>query len=247
MTKKPPFVSIILPTFNEQGNIAELIRSIDSMVTLSKEIIVVDDDSPDGTAQTVLKLQKDNPSLPIVLIIRKHNHGLVLSLNEGIQKAKGNIIAWMDADFSHPPHVLNMLIHAVSQGKSDVAIASRYSKGGKPKHEEKGESRLSILAGTFLNILLSRFFSFPVTDFTSGFVALDRTFLKSYKLKGSYGEYFLDLVIHLIDKKAKITEIGYESPPRMYGISKTAPTLKIFVKHGILYLKAVYNIWIHKT
>jgi glycosyltransferase involved in cell wall biosynthesis len=246
MMTRQPLVSIILPTYNEKENITELISSIDSHITVPKEILVVDDDSPDGTANTVKNLLKRNPNIPARIIERKKDHGLVSSLNEGITQSKGEIIAWMDADFSHPPFVLNRLIASVLSGKADVAIASRFVSGGKQKHHAQGESMLGILAGTFLNLILKMILSSQITDFTSGFIALKKDLIKKHRLVGSYGEYFLDLTSYLTKINVKIIEIGYESPARIHGVSKTAPTFAALVKHGIGYLKTAFSLWKEK-
>jgi dolichol-phosphate mannosyltransferase len=246
MISRHPLVSIILPTYNEKENITELISSIDSHITVSKEILVVDDDSPDGTADAVKNLLKRNPKVPVRIIERKSNHGLVSSINEGKTQSKGEIIAWMDADFSHPPNILNQLINSVLKGNADIAIASRFVSGGKQKHHAQGESILGIMAGTFLNLILKMILSSQITDFTSGFIALKRNLIKKHRLVGSYGEYFLELTSYLTKIHAKIIEIGYESPARIHGVSKTAPTFAALVKHGIGYLKMAYSLWKEK-
>jgi dolichol-phosphate mannosyltransferase len=245
-TQSSPVVSVILPTYNEKDNIADLICAIDSCVHVSKEILVVDDDSPDGTAQEVIKLQKMRKDITIRLIERKSNHGLVMSINEGIKQSKGKIVAWMDADFSHPPDILNRLVTSVSKGNIDVAIASRFAFGGKQKHHAQGESKLGILAGTFLNLILRTIISSPITDFTSGFIAIKKDIIVKHPLEGSYGEYFLELTSYLTKQNARIIEIGYESPARIHGVSKTAPTFAVLARHGIGYLKTAYFLWKEK-
>jgi glycosyltransferase involved in cell wall biosynthesis len=246
MTQKLPTTSIILPTYNEKENIIPLIEAIHSHVSSQKEIIVVDDNSPDGTAQTVKTYMLQHPQFSIRLIIRTSNRGLVPSINDGIHMTKGKIIAWMDADFSHPPEILQQLIEKVRKNECDVAVASRFGKGGKQKKHVQGESHLGIAASTLLNKILSRLFTSPITDFTSGFIALKKDAIKTYQLQGSYGEYFLKLIEYLSHNKAVIQEIGYISPPRLHGLSKTAPTPGIFIKHGLEYLKTVYAIWKQK-
>jgi dolichol-phosphate mannosyltransferase len=234
----PPVVSIILPTYNEKENIADLIKAIDAAVSVSKEILVVDDDSPDGTALEVAKLQKLKPGIPVRLIIRKSDRGLVLSLNEGIRQSAGKIIAWMDADFSHPPEVLDKLIGSVINDGYDAVIASRFKPGGRQKPNSPNDSRLAVTASTFFNRTLSIIFKLPVTDFTSGFIAVRKGLLSDYRLRGSYGEYFPKLVMHLTKQKASIRETGYISPPRRSGVSKTTLLM------GIRYLITAGSLWL---
>jgi dolichol-phosphate mannosyltransferase len=246
MTKPLPFVSIILPTFNERENITGLVLDLDRCVSYRKEIIVVDDNSPDGTADALRKLKRKYPRLPVRIIVRITDHGLVPSLNDGIRSARGSIISWLDADFSHPPEVLEQLIKKVAEGNCDAAIASRFIKGGKQKQAADSESRSAILASTFLNTVLTRIMKLPVTDFTSGFIAVRKKLLTGIRLNGSYGEYFLPLVVHLTRKRAHICEIGYTSAPRRYGVSKTAPSFKTLISHGINYVAVILSLWLKK-
>lgn len=239
----PPVASVILPTFNEKENIAQLIKAIDSHVQVAKEILVVDDDSPDGTAREVKKLQQSNPGIPVRLIVRKSDHGLVPSLNEGIRLAEGKIIAWMDADFSHPPEVLNLLITAVIGNRTDVAVASRFTSGGKQKPGTAGENRFVIAASSLFNTMLRGLIPGKVSDFTSGFIAVRKDILAGYSLQGTYGEYFLYLIAYLSRKRVNIREVGFSSPPRRYGKSKTTPTPDKFLPRVNRYLKAACNLY----
>ena len=91
-------ISIILPTYNEVENIADLIRAIDSVVKDEKEMIVVDDNSPDGTSAAVRSLIETGEIKNIRLITRTKDRGLTNSLKEGIRNARGDIVVWMDCD-----------------------------------------------------------------------------------------------------------------------------------------------------
>ena len=117
--------SIILPTFNEAGHVVELIDALKTHVPPPAEMIVVDDASPDGTADLISAL-KD----PVIRIIRRRERGLVTAIQQGIAAAQGDIIAWLDADFSHPPEVAGQLIELIRHNVCDVAIASRFAPGG---------------------------------------------------------------------------------------------------------------------
>src|SRR5262245_44558753 len=99
-----PRVSVILPTYNEAGNILDLIDAIHvALERTPHEIIVVDDDSPDGTWRLVRDRIARVPNAGLRLIHRTSDRGLTASLREGVRAARGENLAWMDCDFSMPP------------------------------------------------------------------------------------------------------------------------------------------------
>ena len=155
-------VSVILPTYNERGNIVILIRNI--IATLSKtkaifEILVVDDNSTDGTTDAIKKAFGRNRRVRVY--IRKNERGLATAIWHGIQKAKGEYVVVMDTDLSHEPKLLPRMLR-IGNDKSMV-IASRYIHGG--GMEDKLRNVLSHL----FNIYLRKLLRIPVTDFLSGY------------------------------------------------------------------------------
>lgn len=119
-------MSIIIPTYNERGNLEELLARISSsLMGVSYEVIVVDDSSPDGTAEVALALPRE---LPIRVIIRPQRSGLSSAALDGFRAANGDVLCVMDADLQHPPELLPELYRRSSS--YDVVIASRYVEGG---------------------------------------------------------------------------------------------------------------------
>jgi len=121
-----PEVSVIFPTYNERDNIGPLIREVRKYAPADTEIIVVDDNSPDGTWRVVEEMQKEVPNLH--LIRRMDKRGLASALRDGIAASKGGIIVWSDCDFSMPPARIADLLAAIAGGL-DVAVCSLYVKG----------------------------------------------------------------------------------------------------------------------
>lgn len=123
-------LSIIVPTYNEAGNIPELLRRISRVVTerlIPCEVLVVDDGSPDGTAEAAR-----NVDVPVVVrvIERDGDRGLSPAVIDGISAARGEFVLVMDADLQHPPEALPDLLAAARQG-ADFVIGSRYAPGGR--------------------------------------------------------------------------------------------------------------------
>ena len=227
-------VSVILPTYNEKENIVLLIRSIIQTVGGELEIIVVDDDSPDGTWEMVDKLAKTQNK--ITLLRRIDKKGLVSALNDGIALSSGEIVVWMDCDFSMPPEEIENLMAAIDQGY-DVAVGSRFIRGGGVEIVTESQDTLmaylmSFTLNKFIQTVLGRSFK----DYTSGFIAIKRNALEELPLKGDYGEYFIDLIYRAIKKGYKVIEIPYLSRARRMGVSKTGTQPFHYFKKGIKYI-----------
>src|SRR6266576_880987 len=103
-------ISVILPTYNEAGNIVDLIRAINRSVTHPKEIIVVDDNSPDGTSGLVHDLIASGSVPNVRLETRLTDRGLTKSIRRGIELSQGDVVMWLDCDFSMPPEVMPALL-----------------------------------------------------------------------------------------------------------------------------------------
>lgn len=122
-----PYLSLIVPTYNERENLPRLVervaRALDGH---AYELIVVDDNSPDGTAALAEDLSR---SYPIRVLCRKEERGLATAVLAGFNWAKGKVLGVIDADLQHPPEHLPRLLHEIERGAS-VAVASRYVDGG---------------------------------------------------------------------------------------------------------------------
>lgn len=241
---KKNFVSIILPTFNEKENIVPLILEINKMMKREKEIIVVDDNSPDGTAKEVKKMIKDKKIKNLRIIIRRKKRGLTASIWEGILKSRGEIIVWMDCDFSHPPSVIPNLIKQIDNGY-DIVVASRFVKGGEYKKniENKSESFLQVILSRILNYSIQILLGGEFKDYTSGFIAIRRKVFSDIKLSGDYGEYFIDLITRATLLKYKVKEIPFVNLPRRYGESKTGSAPGALLKRGAKYINLSFKLF----
>ncbi len=237
-------ISIIVPTYNERGNIIRLIKKIQKVVNQPVELIVVDDNSPDGTAEVVATYMRENPAAPVRLIRRMRNHGLTRSLRRGIRETQGSVILWMDCDFSHPPDIIPALLAAIRDG-CDIAVASRYVQGGRAKQPARQtESSIVIMASIVLNKTLRFMLKTSISDFTSGFVAVRKSVLESLPLRGDYGEYFIDFIVRANRKGYTITEIPYTSPPRVWGESKTAPNIPTMFRRAMQYGITILRLYL---
>jgi dolichol-phosphate mannosyltransferase len=235
-------VSVILPTYNEKDNISSL---LDDICALNHpqiiEIIVVDDSSPDGTSQIVKRHELFNKK--IKLITRLQNPGLVSSINEGINNAKGDVVLWLDADGQMPASLIPKLIDKQNEG-CDISMGSRFITGASDeRYKNNGFIVLSQkIASSLLCHLLYFIFKLPVIDISSGFIAIKKSVFQEYTLKGDYGEYFLDLIIHAKSRHLIISELPYILGKREFGESKSQKGGYIgMIKIGLNFIKVAFK------
>ncbi|HZP95050.1 MAG TPA: polyprenol monophosphomannose synthase [Candidatus Limnocylindria bacterium] len=163
----------MVPTYNEAGSLPPLIgRLAAALAGRGWELVVVDDGSPDGTADLAERLAAAHP---VRVVRRAGKAGLASAVVAGFAAAKGDTLVVMDADLSHPPELVPRLLAAI-EGGADLAIGSRYVKGGGAMDwplRRRVVSRVACLMG---NVLV------PVRDSTSGFFALRRSVIEGVKL-----------------------------------------------------------------
>lgn len=171
-------LTVIIPTYNEELTINRVISEVDLMFKQSKidgEILVVDDNSPDCTAQVVRDLQKTKPNLG--LFIRMLDRGLSQSVVFGFAHAHSEVFVVVDADLSHPPSLIPVMYDEIKSGY-DVVIGSRYAPGGGIA-DWPMKRRIISFGGTALGRLL-----FPtITDPVSGFFAVRKNVVCGALLK----------------------------------------------------------------
>ena len=184
-------VSAILPTLNEADNIVPLIERIYQEIPALYEVIVVDDDSPDGTAALVLRYAQEHPGRKIRVEKRLQDHGLTPSLRHGISVATGDVIVWMDCDFSMPPEIIPRLLTCIEQGY-DVAVGSRFVRGGRFKENTQGtpDSPVAVFLSRIMNYSIQLLLDHSFKDYTSGFIAVRRRVLEDIPLRGNYRGIF---------------------------------------------------------
>jgi len=233
-------ISIVLPTFNESENIGPLIEEIYRVMGEDAEVIVVDDDSPDGTWAVVEEMVGAYPSL--LLIRRKEERGLVSALNKGIASSSAEVVAWLDCDFSMPPQKIRDLYTGILQGY-DMVIGSRFVEGGRVDSVAGSQDTpLAFFMSSLLNSFIQLVLGSQTRDYTSGFVAVRRPVLEKVRLRGDYGEYFIELAYRTRRLGFKILEVSYVSPPRRKGTSKTGSHLFHYLKRGSKYVWRTFKL-----
>jgi len=250
-------ISIILPTYNEAENIAEMVEWVEvELAGDDFEIIVVDDDSPDGTSEIVTRLcdRFDN----LRLITRTSDRGLVQSINEGIHESRYDVCVWMDADLSMPATTIKQLVREIEQG-ADIAVGSRYVKGGGIKgagHDarkrniyriwrnlkETEDSFIAVAVSVIGNQLVRHLLDRNYHDYTSGFYAVKKGVFSRIKLEGKYLDYCIRFMYGAVKSGYKVVEVPVVIAPRERGHSKTASNPLHIIPHVYDCLRTVYEL-----
>lgn len=210
-------ISVILPTYNERENIVGLIESLSEMLAaqaLAYEIVIVDDNSPDGTAEAI---RTHSDTVRVKLIVRKDKRGLATAIKTGIRAATGDIILIMDADFSHDPRDALKLVSRAHD--YDIVNGSRFLKGGGFEVRTLGRV-MSFVMNRFLKLVLR----LENTDNTMGFFAVKTSMLGRLDLDRifyGYGDFHIRLMYHATRNGASILEVPVVYKPRRRGQTKT--------------------------
>jgi dolichol-phosphate mannosyltransferase len=222
-------ISVIMPTFNEAGNLPELIKRTEKALKKDFEIIVVDDNSPDGTSEVVRSLQKDNSWLR--LITRTDERGLPSAIKRGIKEAKGEVVAWLDCGLDMPPEKIVEMMTYLPEW--DIVVGSTFVRGAK---DDRGS--MTSFFSRIINILCQLFLDKDITDFTSGFLVAKKEAVDKTIFDGTHGTYFIGLLYRAKKQGYKIKEIAYRLEPRQYGESKIHNPW-LYFKTGLVYLKTI--------
>lgn len=211
---------VIIPTYNEKENIEAIIRTVFSLEK-TFHILVIEDGSPDGTAQIVKRMQQEFPER-LFMIERKGKLGLGTAYITGFKwciEHRYDFIFEMDADFSHDPKDLPRLYEACTAGGADVAIGSRYITGVNVVNWPMGRILMSYFASQYVRMVTG----IPVHDTTAGFVCYRREVLETIDLDKIHFKGYafqIEMKFTAYKCKFKIKEVSVIFVNRQLGTSK---------------------------
>ena len=211
-----PLLSVVVPTYNEAANIGPFLEALraglDSVSTGGYEVIVVDDESPDGTGEVAAGISADWHNLRVVR--RTGERGLASAVVRGWQIARGDFLATINADFQHPPSMLPEMLRKM--GNADLVVATRYaaegSVGGFPLHRQF-LSTFARHVGVFLAPKVFR----KVTDPLSGCFMFRRQAIENIELRPTGFKTLIEILAR--GRVANVVECGYTMQKRRSGRS----------------------------
>ena len=240
--------SIVIPTYNESENILRLISEIEKNLPTSDftEIIVVDDNSPDGTGKLVedciikkgIKAKEKNSSHTknhiLKVVHRTGKEGLIPAILDGVRQSSGTNVLIMDADFSHPPEVIPKMMSELKRNPNSIVIGSRYIEGGKvvgwPARRKILSKGASTLARLGLNVK-------NVKDPMSGLFALPRELIQNISIATKGYKILLEILVK--NKEIPVIEVPYTFTDRQSGKSKMS--YNVIVN----YAEAIWQLYQH--
>lgn len=205
-------LALVVPTYNERDRLPDLVRAIFDVYNRSGidgELVIVDDNSPDGTGRLADELAL---RFPIRVIHREGKLGLGTAVIDGFNASQAEFVGVIDADLSHPPDLVPRLLRAIQDAHADIVIGSRYIPGGGTKNWEFSRVVMSKFA-----CLLARGLT-PVKDVTSGFFLIRRELARGVTISAGGFKICLELLIRSAPRL--VIEVPYVFTGRTAGESK---------------------------
>ncbi len=222
-------ISIVIPVYNEEKTVQEMIAKV-RQIPFGKEIIVVDDGSTDKTAEILHSLQEGS----LILLRHEQNKGKGAALRTGFSRASGEIIIIQDADLEYNPEDYPALLRPILEGKADVVYGSRFLGG--PHRvlffwHYAGNRFLTLLSNILSNLNLS--------DMETGYKVFKKEVLNQIKLKSNRFGFEPEFTIKIAKKKMRVYEVPISYYGRDYSEGK-----KITWKDGLAAIYALFRFWI---
>ncbi len=225
-------VTVVVPTFREAENLAHLVERVGAVRQssgLDLELLLMDDDSRDGSEEIVRGL-----ALPWVrMVVRKGDRGLSQAVLDGMRRSEGDVIVVMDADLSHPPERIPDMVRALEDG-ADLVVGSRFAEGGSTGDDWGVLRRLNSRAATLLALPLVR-----IRDPMSGFFALRTSTFAAGRDLNPIG-YKIGLELAVKCPIRRIVEVPIHFSQRRFGKSKLS------LAEQLRYLQHLRRLYIHR-
>jgi dolichol-phosphate mannosyltransferase len=222
-------ISLIIPTYNERDNIKPLVERIHRALSRHNyEIVFIDDNSSDGTAERAESLSEE---YPVKVVVRRNKRGLASAVVDGLSQVSGEVIAVMDADLQHPPEVITDLFNGIENG-ADIVVASRYIEGGGCQGWSLTRRLISKGAIFLAHLLLPA--TRRVSDPMSGFFMFNKDAVTNAQLNPAGFKILLEMLI--VGKFQNVVEAPYTFVTRERGKSKLS------ARQQIDYLKHIFSL-----
>ena len=217
-------VSIILSTYNEASVIEDTLTKIFKTIE-GVEVVLVDDNSTDGTLDKVNKFKNFN-----IKIFSRKEKGLASAFLLGLINTTGNKIGWIDSNMGDLIKLFPNMIKELND--NDIVLLSRYVENG---NDER--SKLRVISSRIINFICRLILSNKIKDYTSSIFIMNRNCLNTVlPISYGHGEFFIEFLYNGLKKNLKIKEIPFVQSPDQEGISKTASSFYNFFRLGINYL-----------
>jgi dolichol-phosphate mannosyltransferase len=223
-----PELTVVLPTYNERDRLGEVVATVFDVCTrheIAAEIVVVDDNSPDGTGALADELARQ---YPLTVVHRAGKLGLGSAVVAGFEVAKAGLVCVLDADMSHPPRFLPQMIAVMRRTGADAVIASRYVPGARIVNWPASRLLMSRLACLMARPLV------PIRDATSGFFLVRREFATGVRISAKGFKICLELIVR--GRAHLVAEVPVTFTDRTAGESK------MNMREALGYLRQLWDL-----
>jgi glycosyltransferase involved in cell wall biosynthesis len=227
-----PLLSVVIPCFNEAATILDLLERVRSAPVASKQIIVVDDGSTDGTRELLQGLRADD----LTVLLHERNRGKGAALATGFAAARGEICIVQDADLEYDPAEYPLVIGPILQGKADVVFGSRF-QGAAPHRVVYFWHRVG---NGFLTLLSNMFTDLNLTDMETCYKAFRTEIIQAIRIREQRFGFEPEITAKLARRRCRIYEVGISYYGRTYDEGK-----KIGWRDGVRAIWCIlkYNLW----
>ena len=226
-------ISVLIPCFNERNTIEEIVNRIIKLENIDLEIIIIDDNSNDGTKEILEDKIKSKVSQ---IIFNRNNHGKGYCIKKGIEISKGDVILIQDADLEYDPKEYFKLINPIKNGTADVVFGSRFIGGD----ERRILFFWHFVANKALTLLSNIFTNLNLTDMETCYKVFKKELINKINLKEKGFGFDPEITAKLAKQKPRIYEVGISYFGRTYKEGK-----KINLKDAFVVLKCIiiYNLF----
>ncbi|MBA5779029.1 glycosyltransferase family 2 protein [Stappia sp. F7233] len=212
-----PTLTVVLPTYNERDNVPVMIARLDAVLKgVDWEVIVVDDNSPDGTSDVARKVARHDPRVRVIRRIGRR--GLSGACIEGMLASSARFVAVMDADLQHDETLLPKMLAHLESGEADLAVASRHVEGGNIGH---GLTKIRAAGSNLANGLARKLLGVTLSDPMSGFFMISRS--EAERLAPSLSTQGFKILLDIVASargSLRIVELPFVFRERIHGESK---------------------------
>lgn len=232
----PPYLSVVIPCYNEIKTLATLLdRAAEAPVSCSKEIIVVDDGSTDGTREFLKNRAEKDPTIKVVY--HSCNQGKGAALKTGFREASGEVILIQDADLEYDPKDYQTLLEPILTGKTEFVMGSRFIYEKLKFFTKDGAPFFSHYVGNkVITWVTNLLYGQRNTDYEGGYKAFTRRLARSIPVESDGFAFDNELICKVLRKGHRISEVPIHYHPRAYEMGK-----KITWKDGVVILWTIFK------
>ena len=208
---QPMKISVVIPVYNEENTLREIVRRVQA-VGVADEIVIVDDGSLDGTREILKDMEDQNP---LEVVLHERNKGKGAAVRTGIQHATGDVVIVQDADLEYDPRDYEALLKPIREGLADVVYGSRFLGGPR-----RPVMFWHMVANKMLTLMTNILYDTILTDMETGYKVFKREVVQDMDLKARRFEFEPEFTAKVLKRDVRIFEVPITFNPRDYDEGK---------------------------